>query len=334
MEAFMRSGFLALAGVALCLSTPALADDSSAAMGMGGVVLTQSANIRMAKEDLYVSPAQVRIRFEFVNDSAKDIDTIVAFPLPDIDVGEYTESAMGTITEDPVNFVGFRTVSNGVPVTARVEQRAFHNGRDVTAVLAAAGVPLNVVNNGAFKILEALPAAKKQALIKAGILEVDGDNIHPDWTVRTRFWWTQHFPAGKTVVLTHTYQPVTGGFFFPVKADETDKDAIRNYCVDAGGMAAARRLKAEGAKANSEIAQSGYLNASNTDYILMSGNNWKGPIGHFHLTLDKLKPANILSTCWSGTLTKTGATTFEATEENFSPKADIKLLVLTDMPAQ
>ena len=44
--------------------------------------------------------------------------------------------------------------------------------------------------------------------------------------------------------------------------------------------------------------------------------------------LDKLKPNNLLSLCWDGPLKKTGPTTFEAELKNFSPKRDIKLLVL------
>src|ERR1700742_2746255 len=125
MEASMRHGFLALAGAVL-LSAPGWADDSSAALGAGGVVVTQAADIRMAKEDLYVSPKKVRIHFAFVNDSARDIDTIVAFPLPDIDMNEFTESPIGTVTDDPVNFVGFTVSADGKPVVPTVEQRAFY----------------------------------------------------------------------------------------------------------------------------------------------------------------------------------------------------------------
>ena len=64
----------------------------------------------------------------------------------------------------------------------------------------------------------------------------------------------------------------------------------------------------------------------------MTGNNWKGPIGRFHLTIDKLKADNILSMCWDGDLRKTGATTFEAERTNFAPPRDIKLLVLSGSP--
>ncbi len=80
---------------------------------------------------------------------------------------------------------------------------------------------------------------------------------------------------------------------------------------------------------NHSTSQNGnYLTAFTTDYVLVTGNNWKGPIGHFHLVLDKLKPGNALSLCWDGGITKTGPATFESTRDSFSPKIDIQLLVL------
>jgi hypothetical protein len=66
--------------------------------------------------------------------------------------------------------------------------------------------------------------------------------------------------------------------------------------------------------------------------VLVTGNNWKGPIGHFRLTLDKLKPGNGLSLCWEGQLAKTGPATFESRRDNFAPGSDIKLLVLQKAP--
>jgi hypothetical protein len=70
------------------------------------------------------------------------------------------------------------------------------------------------------------------------------------------------------------------------------------------------------------------LSVSETAYILKTANNWNGPIGRFHLTLDKLKPENVLSLCWDGELKKTGPTTFESTLTNFAPTRDIHMLVL------
>ena len=101
----------------------------------------------------------------------------------------------------------------------------------------------------------------------------------------------------------------------------------KTYCID--GATRATLATRIGAK-NANMEDGGMMLAFSTDYILMSGNNWKGPIGHFHLTLDKLKPDNVLSLCWDGKLKKTGATTFEDTRENFAPARDIKLLVVGD----
>jgi len=325
-----------IAGTALLLSTQGFADDSSAALGAGGVVLTQAADIRMAKEDLYVSPKQVRIRFEFVNDSAKDIDTVVAFPLPDLDTSEYTESPLGTVMPDPVNFVGFAVVADGRRIVPQVEQRAFYEGRDVTAIVQSAGVPLNLTSPKFGDAMDHLSPRQRKILEGAGLSDSEsGEAEHPHWLVRTKFWWQQKFSAGKTVVLEHSYQPVTGQSFFTsydLAGDPKQQSYwTTNYCLDAAAHSAiAARI---GGKVASEEA-GGMMQAFTTDYILMSGNNWKGPIGHFHLTLDKLKPDNILSLCWDGALKKTGATTFEATRDNFAPKSDIRLLVLENAPKQ
>jgi hypothetical protein len=62
------------------------------------------------------------------------------------------------------------------------------------------------------------------------------------------------------------------------------------------------------------------------EYILTTGANWKGPIGDFHLTIDKERPDAVLSLCMSG-LKKTGATTFEVRRTNFTPKEDIRFVV-------
>ena len=325
-----------MTGAALLLSTQSFADDSSAALGAGGVVLTQTADIRMAKEDLYVSAKQVRIRFEFVNDSSHDIDTIVAFPLPDIDLNEFTESPVGTMTDDPVNFVGFSVTADGRRITPQVEQRAFYKGRDVTDIVRRAGVPLNLNDPKFADITEHLPKAQRKILEDAGLGDSDsGAEEHPHWLVRTKFWWHQTFPAGKTVVLQHSYQPITGQTFYTAYDLHPEGDNSRQwdaqYCIDPATHATiAARI---GGKTAS-MEDGGMLLAFTTDYILLSGNNWKGPIGHFHLTLDKLKADDILSLCWNGDLKKTGATTFEAVRDNYVPRNDIKLLVLETAPKQ
>lgn len=324
---------LALAGAVLLASTQAFADDSTAALGMSGVVLTKNADIRMASEDLHLSPNAVAVRYEFVNDSSKDIDTVVAFPLPDVDLYEFWESPMGTVKPQSPNFVGFTLTVDGKPVTATPEERAVYKGKDVTAIVKAAGVPINLAGTNLVDRMGKLPAAAKAALLKADLIEIDGDDNHPKWTAQTKFWWHQTFPAGKTVVIEHRYQPVTGQSMLS-SLELTDAQQMayynKNFCFDAPTLAA---IRAKFAAIRKPGQDEGILNLETTDFVIVTANNWKGPIGRFSLTLDKVKPDNLISLCWDGALTKTGPTTFQATRTNFAPTRDIKLLVIETPPA-
>jgi hypothetical protein len=310
------------------------ADDSSAELGAGGLVLTRSADIRLVDEDLHISSKDVAARFTFVNEGRDDIDTVVAFPLPDINTSRFSEEPLGRTTRDPVNFVGFTVSENGRTVPFRVEQRAFYNGRDVSDVLRRAGVPLNVVDPGFSTALDGLPTQKLRMLEMSGLVDSEsGSYPHPHWTVRTKFWWTQHFARGRAVVLDEHYHPVTGQSL--VGREELDGNSengrywTNTYCIDAKMRAAAVAMLAH----NRSNPQSGnLLTALSVDYVLSTGNNWKGPIGHFRLVLDKLLPTNALSLCWDGTLTPAGTTRFESARKNFAPKDDIRFLILQQSP--
>ncbi|MBV9992551.1 MAG: DUF4424 family protein [Alphaproteobacteria bacterium] len=326
-----RLDFALAAGVLLCAAAPAAwapawADDSSAALKAGGLVFTKQAHIRMAREDLYISPTRVKVRYAFVNDGKTDVDTIVAFPLPDIDVREFYYEPLGTTLDASPNFMGFKLTVDGKPVEATADARAVLDGKDVTDKVKAAGLPLNIVGTKLVDMLEKMPLAARKKFAAQGILEMDGDDAHPHWIAKTSFWWHQKFPAGKTVVIGHEYQPVTGQFFFG-ENDLTAKEPgyAKYYCIDGGTQAA---IRAKIRKLDPMGANGRYLQGTQTEFVLKTANNWKGGIGQFRLTLDKLKPDNALSLCWDGALKKTGATTFEAARDGFAPARDVKLLVL------
>src|ERR1700748_148012 len=99
--------------------------------------------------------------------------------------------------------------------------------------------------------------------------------------------------------------------------------------MDGQAVSRINKMLAASAKANNAEAENAMLQITSTDYILSTGNNWKGGIGKFHLTLDKLKPANTLSVCWDGDLKKTSATTFEFSATDYRPTRDVKMVVLS-----
>ena len=315
-----------LAVLSLVASTPAFADDSSAALAAGGLVFTKQADIRMAVEDLRLSPKEAHVRYEFVNDGKKDVETVVAFPMPDIDVRQFWYEPLGTTLAQSPNFMGFALTVDGKTVAATADERAVLDGKDVTAQVRAAGLPINIAGSKLVDRIDHLSPTQKKSLTAAGLIEMDSGEAHPHWIAKTSYWWHQTFPAGKTVVIEHRYQPVTGQFFFG-DSELTDKDAhdVKDYCINAATQAAIRAR----VKTLDPMGSNGqYLQAYQTEFVLKTANNWKGPIGHFKLTLDKLKPDNLLSLCWGAELKKTGPTTFESTRENFAPARDIALLVL------
>jgi hypothetical protein len=186
---------------------------------------------------------------------------------------------------------------------------------------------------GGYEKLEKLSPANHAVLIKAGLIEGAGgdDPVHAKWTTRTKFWWKMRFPAGKTVTVEHSYTPVTGQAFFGT-FDLTDKAQSAYYtrfCIDPSTRAS---VEARLAAMKKKTGNDGLLTQYTTDFVIVTANNWKGPIGRFHLTVDKLRPDNIVSLCWGPDLKKTGPTTFEATRSDFAPKQDIQILVLENPP--
>jgi hypothetical protein len=238
------------------------------------------------------------------------------------------------VTDDAKNFVGFKAVIDGKPVPVTVEQRAFLKNKDVTAQILAFGVPLNPTTGGGYQKLDKLAKDKKKAMIADGLAEGDDDAIYPQWTVKTKFYWTQKFPAKKTVVIEHSYQPVTGQSFFTTAYHQRAMKALFgdfDYCIDERTWAT---LAARTGGNQNPSEGTRLMNTFETSYILATAANWQGPIGRFHLTLDKLKADNILSLCWDGELKKTGATTFEFSKDNFAPKHDIHLVVFENAGPQ
>ncbi|MGA7710839.1 MAG: DUF4424 family protein [Rhizomicrobium sp.] len=302
---------------------PIWADDGAASLAAGSITFTKNTQIRMASEDLYISPVQVRVRFEFANDTERDVDALVAFPLPDVDMSKFAAGPemLGTTTSDPVNFIGFKLTVNGAPIDFTVEQRAVLNGRDITALVKRAGLPINMLGkeqlDGNIPQIEQLSSAQTKRLVAAGAL----DRGYPVWTMHTRFYWTQHFPAHRITVIEHLYQPVSGSWN---STSYFTGDAGEEYCVDAPTKVAITSLITREDK-HGRRPQS---RATNTNYILMTARTWNGPIGRFHMTLDKVKSSNLLSLCWSGDLKRTGPTTFEFTGDNYTPTRDVHMLVM------
>ena len=65
---------LCLAAILAAAATPALANNSSAELGVGGILLTHSEGIELTSEDLFLSMDKVKVDYVFANTADKDID--------------------------------------------------------------------------------------------------------------------------------------------------------------------------------------------------------------------------------------------------------------------
>lgn len=312
----------------LTLTTAALANDTTASTGAGGLTLQRTDAIDMVSEDLFVSADEIRIRYIFRNRSPRDVETIVAFPMPGRDLSAEYGGDVGYPSD-------FRTRVAGAPVKAQLERKAVVKGKDHTALLKQLRIPIAPESiNGATAVMDRLSPAQKKRLLVLGLAgdEEYGDSestmkhhLVPLWTVQDRWWWRQRFPTGRDLVVDHRYVPGAGGSVDTflrspyVKDDDPDRrKMIARYCIDQDFLAAVEPYKKE------EFAA---LPNRWVDYILTTGANWRSPVGNFRLVVDKGKPGNLVSFCETG-VKKIGPTQYEVRHRNWRPTRDLHVLII------
>ncbi|MDQ2083462.1 DUF4424 domain-containing protein [Xanthobacteraceae bacterium Astr-EGSB] len=333
----MRTSTLALIIIA-CGSPPALANDSSAELATGGLVFVKNDAIEMRSEDLFISAAEIRVRYRFHNRTDRDVTVQVAFPLPEIKV-DHEDVNISVPTEDPVNLVGFATSADGRPVRAEVEQRVFARGVERTDMLKGLGIPLAPHLVATNEALDRLPKARWREFIDLGLAEISEYDIGKGmekhlaarWALRTTFHWRQIFRAGAETVIDHSYKPSVGASVqtalgSPGFAKEPwFADYQQKYCIDRDFLAAVERARRSG-----KSDWGAPMAEERIDYVLTTGANWSGPIRDFRLVVDKGDPSSLVSFCAEG-VRKIAPTRFELRRTDFVPRRDLSVLILKRM---
>ncbi|BDV34590.1 DUF4424 family protein [Methylocystis iwaonis] len=306
-------------------SFPSHANDSQAETALGGLTLKHSDSIRMDSEDLYVSRDRVRVTYRFTNTSDRPIETLVAFPLPDIPPDYLDNKVFWSSLDD----LKFKTTVDGKPLVHEIVQQAFFNGKDVTARLSALKIPLNYRDQSFAEALKKTPKPERDKLIAEGLLRDDSTQdaqfYTALWSLRTSVTRMQTFPANASVVVEHEYVPllggsVGGGLSASARKNDYFKNEQRKYCIDKEWLASFdKRMQKTG---NRDIYGEIWLG-----YVLTTGANWKGPIGDFRLVIDKGKPDTLVSFCAEG-VKKISPTQFEVRHKDFTPKKDLDILIV------
>ena len=299
----------------------------------GGLAFLRTSEVTMAEEVLYLSPSAVKVDYVFENTADRDIETVVAFPMPEI--GGSMEENVAIDAPEADNFLGFSVMQDGTPITPQLQQRALVAGLDMTAELTAQAVPLLPTAEKTRAAIAALPEAVKEDWRARGLIYdsewTEGEETKresfPAWTLHSAYWWKTTFPARAKVTVSHRYRPSVGGTV-AMTFIENGKPAYNyaaykeRFCIDDAFMRQAAKLEAARAKGGKRIYVDNWMS-----YVLTTGANWHGPIGRFRLIVDKGDPDNYVSFCGEN-VRKTGPTTFEMTATDFWPQRDIDLLIL------
>lgn len=315
------STFVVLAG-------GACANDSTASLAAGGLQLTVSPDIRLQSEVLTLSRSRVGVVYRFRNTGAHDVRTLVAFPLPVMQIGPSGSYAL--LGGDADNVMGFRVSVDGHAIAPKMQIRATRFGIDVTDLLKRYDVPLTMRAPGhgvaaLTERLDSLPATAKAELKRYGVVEWIahlGASPRPipiaHWNLHITYYWFQAFPAHRSIEVIHRYRPVPRRFFFRSR-DLAAATMRKDYCIGSGFARAARALL----RRSSDHLLDGYA----LKYVLSTGSNWLGPIGTFRLIVEKSSPRVVVSLCAPG-IKRASPTTLALSRRNFRPGSDLKVLFL------
>jgi hypothetical protein len=315
--------------------SPAVANDSAAAIAAGGVILRDERRVSMNREQLTIRRLQedsrgiprfqVAVEYEFVNESAEDVTTEVAFPVP-----EY--GYPGEALEGPVDLGGFRAWVDDKEIPVAKQVRALVGGTDQTAVLRELGI--DVERHGNYELspsrpprhedqIRKLTPAAAERLVKFGLLEAaNPEPGWPMWKVAITWHWTQTFPAGRKVRVRHEYTPAAG-FRYEVGVREFLGE-LPDACADDGlirSLESRKRALAEEARRKGAHDRS-MIFGEWVNYILTTANSWKTPIRDFELIVERPE-GHAVSLCWDGKVERIGRTRFIAKAKNFVPAKEL-----------
>ena len=313
----MATLIISLLLVIVCsLPRGVLANDGFAALGVGGITLAKTDAIALKNEVLDISCDLITVTYDFINESDRDIDAVILFPLPPFPAAP-AESYMISHGQP----ADFSITVNGKTVAYDTEVRAMNKGRDVTEELLAVGITSKQLALFPFdrSLLDSdhtlvIPQKQIDALTHKGLV-VEGC---PVWNIHVRYVWRQKFPAKSLVHVEHAYRPFTaegtmGGYPGYVKPAD--------YCLTDDQIRRLDKLKSN--EKNLDIFQQ--VPGTNLEYILTTATTWKDGIRNFTLRIHTKAEDEIVGVCFPALLKKVSAMTYEAQLENFTPTSELRV---------
>ena len=296
------------------------ADDSGVDIApAGGLVFKNIQGISMEKEILIIGKDKVDVTFIFKNITNKDIETDIAFPIP-----PYSYLVKEYVYEGKLPFNDFSVWVNKRSVEYKTESKAILNGKDFTKLLTSMGLSITDFNGDISTLRKHLEWKDIEHLKSLELIEFVSkeEGYGPKWDISLAYYWHQVFPAKKVVEIRHTYTPFL--YYGAIDSDEDEGDLP----IFPGGCSKRELLSWTSANYGKEA----YILASVVQYILITGNNWDGPIKEFILDI---KPSQSEKVMICSDLIKPGSIVFPTSimKRNYQPSQNLAVLFFKPTPS-
>lgn len=273
-------------------------NDSSACIGLGGLMLQKNDHIVMMSEDLLLSPSLVRVEYTYFNESETDQELIVAFALPNlhrmkedtpVDIAWYKKDFKTWVDEKEVRLFDSQD-SWEFPDYAGCFESHKESASQYALVVRNQIFPskklVKVVHQYSPALGSGIPYYDQWSL-KDALSEIqrneEGSSDHLGW-----FGCTDVKDALEAITNWKDFTKVHA------KHLDTEEESWRNLV----------RYRTLG-------------------YILETGQNWKGPIKSFRLKVAAKQPF-FLNTCFKG-LKRISETAYFFEAEDYVPSENINL---------
>jgi hypothetical protein len=300
---------------------PVFADAGAYGSAMGGIQFRKESRISMEKERLTIGKWKVTAEYAFLNDTAKDITIGLAFPLPDAVCNTGYALGKSTILNSSASF---HVWADGKELQYSTEIKALDRDGHSEYTNFVQGVGADVAS---CSIPATLSHEDGQKLVASGlayfVLDDPAAAVMPQWTIREKYYWTETFPAHRTVSLKNEYTPFSGWWEVLVDKDSGLGAVTEDSSADRRDACFGPRLlkKLSVFRFNENTA---YIRFGFVDYILTTATYWNGPIKDFELIIEK-PPGVTVSMCWKGPVEKMDKSHFRATAHNFTPTQNLKI---------
>lgn len=301
--------------ITFVLPVTATGNDGFAELAVGGIVIGKTNDIALDKEVLDISYDNIVVNYEFINESDKDQDVLMLFPLP-----AYPANPAESWIISHGQPSGFSINMNGKSVDFRTEVVAKVKDKDVTRELLSAGLTEAQIikfpfDNNLLGIKDhdiKLPKAQIDLMTEKGLL----DDEYPAWDIYVKYIWHAKFPAKSRVYVEHSYRPFiaegTASGFSP------GMDLSR-FCITPDQVKELNRLY------NNNINLDAYNQIPGTivAYVLTTANSWKDGIRDFTLRIHAKSKTEIVSVCLPFKVIKVSDTLYSLNIKKYKPGQDL-----------